>query len=257
MPRQSAMSYPVSTVFAVSWFLQEANYMVNHHLVDSWGWVDWFWLFHCLPDSVWADDSLAEWADQLGKMGGSSKLKSTQLRSACWWFTLYHIARQLSWNKQVVFKENYLLKSSIVNRELSEIFPLRFIVKQCYRNTYSTMFMKIYLACFNKVMSTPLLFYRMYENYADTDKLTSSGLNRREWIQLNGCVFSPPFLAPVPGTRKRNLSIGSLPTALQPLGQHQNSLWAESANDPLRMACNNTLSIFYKRHREILTSCVS
>ena len=31
------------------------------------------WLFHCLPDSAWADGSLAEWAYQLGKLGGTSK----------------------------------------------------------------------------------------------------------------------------------------------------------------------------------------
>ena len=46
-------------------------------------------------------------------------------------------------------------------------------------------------------------------------KCPSRDINRREWIQLKGCVFSPPSLAPVPGTRKRNLSIGSLPTALE------------------------------------------
>ena len=34
----------------------------------------WFWLFHCLPDSAWADESLAEWVDQLIKTVGISKL---------------------------------------------------------------------------------------------------------------------------------------------------------------------------------------
>ena len=29
------------------------------------------------------------------------------------------------------------------------------------------------------------------------------------------------------------------PSGLQPLGQHQNSLWAENANDPSHMGCNN------------------
>ena len=32
--------------------------------------------------------------------------------------------------------------------------------------------------------------------------------------RLKGCVFSPPSLAPVPGARKRNLSIGSIPVCL-------------------------------------------
>ena len=44
--------------------------------------------------------------------------------------------------------------------------------------------------------------------------LTLDHVTRWEGKQLKGCVFSPPSLAPVPGTRKRNLSIGSLPTAL-------------------------------------------
>ena len=39
-------------------------------------------------------------------------------------------------------------------------------------------------------------------------------LNRREWIQLKGCIFSRPAPARGREARKRNPSIASLPTAL-------------------------------------------
>ena len=55
-------------------------YRVNNQLANL-GWVDWFWLFHCLPDSGWADESWAELAEQLGNMGGTYRWKSTQPRS--------------------------------------------------------------------------------------------------------------------------------------------------------------------------------
>ena len=35
------------------------------------GWL-WFWLFHWLPDSAWVDGKLAELAEQLGKVSGTS-----------------------------------------------------------------------------------------------------------------------------------------------------------------------------------------
>ena len=44
------------------------------------GWL-WFWLFHCWANSAWADVRWAEWAEQLSKMSGTSKSKSTQPRS--------------------------------------------------------------------------------------------------------------------------------------------------------------------------------
>ena len=46
----------------------------------------WFWLFHCLPSSAWADGNLAEAA---GQDGGTPKSKSTQPRSQNRWTTLY------------------------------------------------------------------------------------------------------------------------------------------------------------------------
>ena len=49
----------------------------------------WFWLFHCLPDSAGADDSLVEWAEHLGTMGENMKIKLNQPRSTGRCFTLY------------------------------------------------------------------------------------------------------------------------------------------------------------------------
>ena len=44
-------------------------------------------------------------------------------------------------------------------------------------------------------------------------------VTRWEGKRLKGCVFLPPSLAPVPGARKRNLSIGSISVCLDPLIQ--------------------------------------
>ena len=44
-------------------------------------------MFHCLPDSAWADGNLAEVA---GQDGGTRKSKSTQPRSRLTWDTLYN-----------------------------------------------------------------------------------------------------------------------------------------------------------------------
>ena len=46
------------------------------------GWVDFDFGYSSLPDSAWTNESLAEWAEQLGKIGGPSKSKSTQPRYA-------------------------------------------------------------------------------------------------------------------------------------------------------------------------------
>ena len=46
-------------------------------------------MFHCLPDSAWADGNLAEAARQLGKLV-EHKSKSTQPRSTTTWGALYH-----------------------------------------------------------------------------------------------------------------------------------------------------------------------
>ena len=43
-------------------------------------------MFHCLPDSAWADGNLAEAA---GQDGGTQKSESTQPRSQLTWDTLY------------------------------------------------------------------------------------------------------------------------------------------------------------------------
>ena len=51
------------------------------------GWL-WFWLFHPLPGSAWADRKLAELADQLGKMVEHPKSKSAQPRFTRRWATL-------------------------------------------------------------------------------------------------------------------------------------------------------------------------
>ena len=45
------------------------------------GWL-WFWVFHPLSDSAWADGKLAELAEQLGKMVEHPKSKSTKQRFA-------------------------------------------------------------------------------------------------------------------------------------------------------------------------------
>ena len=52
------------------------------------GWL-WFWLFHPLPGSAWADGKLAELAEQLGKMVEHPKSKSTQPKFAKRWTSLY------------------------------------------------------------------------------------------------------------------------------------------------------------------------
>ena len=50
-----------------------------------------------------------------------------------------------------------------------------------------------------------------YQNYG---KMDGKLINRREWIQLKGCVFSRPAPARGREARKRNPSNASLPTAL-------------------------------------------
>ena len=64
----------------------------------KWVWVllTWNRVFHCLPNSAWADGNVAEAAGQLSKMvespysvGGTQQSKSTQPRSQLTWDTLY------------------------------------------------------------------------------------------------------------------------------------------------------------------------
>ena len=52
----------------------------------------WFWLFHPLPGSAWADGKLAELAEQLGKMVEHPKSMSTQPRFARRCVTLYIVS---------------------------------------------------------------------------------------------------------------------------------------------------------------------
>ena len=44
--------------------------------------IDFGYVFHCLPNSAWADEGLVEWAENLGEMGGIFKSMSTKPRSA-------------------------------------------------------------------------------------------------------------------------------------------------------------------------------
>ena len=60
---------------------------VRHHVSDL-DWVNWFWLFHPLPGSAWADVKLAELAEQVGKIVEYHESKSTQPRFETWWRTL-------------------------------------------------------------------------------------------------------------------------------------------------------------------------
>ena len=56
-------------------------------MVADLGWVDLYsgWVFHCLPNSAWADWNLAELAGQHGR-----ESKSTLPRSQTRWDTLYY-----------------------------------------------------------------------------------------------------------------------------------------------------------------------
>ena len=49
----------------------------------------WFWLFHLLPGSAWADGELAEVAEQAGKWVEHHRSESTQPNYLTRWATLY------------------------------------------------------------------------------------------------------------------------------------------------------------------------
>ena len=55
------------------------NYRVTHHLVDL-GWVDFNFGYSTACLVLLLNDSLAEWAEHLGKMGGNIKIKLNQVR---------------------------------------------------------------------------------------------------------------------------------------------------------------------------------
>ena len=71
-------------------------------------------------------------------------------------------------------------------------------------------------------------------------------ITRWEGKRLKGCVFSPPSLAPVPGARKRNLSIGSIPVCLIDFEIQLLFLWKETS---IRHALSWSASGFPLRSR--------
>ena len=69
-----------------------------------------FLVFHCLPNSAWADGNLAEVAGQLSKMGGTPNSKSTQPRSKSTWDTLYRVYLRV----RIIFTQMCFILSSII-----------------------------------------------------------------------------------------------------------------------------------------------
>ena len=77
------------------------DYKVTHHVVDL-GWL-WFWLFHYLPDSAWANE-----IGRLGRAGGpdewniQARVNPTQVRDV-----MGHPVHWQYWNHLQLEKWNW------------------------------------------------------------------------------------------------------------------------------------------------------